>query len=69
MQKEDQNKLYRVLVDYIPKRVLAKKNRAGTWVYGYNEKYDFVNISKTGRVGSVVQISGLNIGIPVQPGS
>ena len=67
MQKEDQNKLYRVLVDYIPKRVLAKKNRVGTWVYGYNEKYDFVNISKTGRVGSVVQISGLNIGIPVQP--
>ncbi len=67
MQKEDPNKLYRVLNDYIPKRVLTKKNRAGTWIYGYNEKYDFINISKTGRVGSVVQISGLNIGLPLQP--
>tara|TARA_Y100000592_G_scaffold6752_4_gene9653 strand:- start:1380 stop:3626 length:2247 start_codon:yes stop_codon:yes gene_type:complete len=67
LQKEDPNKLYRVLNDYIPKRVLTKKNRAGTWIYGYNEKYDFINISKTGRVGSVVQISGLNIGLPLQP--
>ncbi len=67
MQKDVQNKLYVVLHDYIPKRVLSNKNRGGTWAYGYNEKYNFVNISKTGRVGEVINISGLIIGLPLQP--
>ena len=67
MQKEDQNKLYRVLKDYIPSRVLSNKNRASSWVYGYNEKYDFINISKTGKVGEVINISGLIIGLPLKP--
>ena len=57
MQNEGQNNLYRVVKDYIPKKVLSKKNSGHTWLYGYNEKYDFVNISKTGQVGDVVEIS------------
>jgi len=36
-------------------------------LYGYNEEYDFVNISKTGQVGEVVEISGLRIGLPPAP--
>ena len=67
LQKDVQNKLYVILKDYIPSRVLSKKNRAGTWEYGYNEKYDFINISKTGRVGQVIKISGLIIGLPLEP--
>jgi hypothetical protein len=67
LQKDVQNKLYTVLIDYIPKRVLTNKNRAGTWAYGYNEKYDFINISKTGRVGDIINISGVIIGLPKQP--
>ena len=67
MQKDVQNKLYTVLTDYIPKRVLTNKNRAGTWAYGYNEKYDFINISKTGRVGDIINISGVIIGLPKEP--
>ena len=56
-----------MLDEYIPKRVLSKKNRGGTWAYGYNIKYDFINISKTGRVGEVVEIAGLKIGLPLAP--
>ncbi len=67
LRKDGQNKLYKVLENYIPKRVLTNKNRAGTWRYGYNEKYDFINISKSGRVGKVINISGLNIGLPLPP--
>ena len=67
MQKDVQNSLYKVLDDYIPKRVLSNKNRGGTWQYGYNEKYDFVNISKTGKVGEIINISGLIIGLPLTP--
>ena len=67
MLKDVQNKLYVTLKDYIPKQVLSNKNRAGTWIYGYNEKYDFINISKTGRVGDIISISGLRIGLPLQP--
>jgi len=44
---------------------LARKNQASTWVYGYNEKYDMVVISKTGKVGQIINISGLNIALPL----
>ena len=67
MQKDAQSKLYKVLDNYIPKRVLTNKNRGRTWRYGYNTKYDFVNISKTGQVGEVINVSGLNIGLPLSP--
>jgi len=34
-------------------------------VYGYNEKHDMVVISKTGKVGQIINISGLNIALPL----
>ena len=67
MQKEGHDSIYRVLKEYIPKGVLANKNRAKTWEYGYNDKYDFICISKNGKVGDVVEISGLRIGLPLAP--
>ena len=67
LQSEGQNSLYRIIKDYIPKQVRSKKNSGRTWLYGYNEKYDFVNISKTGKVGDVIEISGLKIGLPLKP--
>tara|TARA_R110000744_G_scaffold203446_2_gene322280 strand:+ start:5325 stop:7571 length:2247 start_codon:yes stop_codon:yes gene_type:complete len=64
---QDQNKLYKVLKDYIPKSVLVNKNRARTWLYGYNEKYNLVIISRTGQLGNVIDINGLQIGLPPAP--
>jgi hypothetical protein len=61
------NDLYKVLRDYIPAVALAKKNKANSWAYGYNEDYDMVVISKTGQIGDVVSISGLNIALPPTP--
>ena len=67
MQKETQNSLYRIIENYIPKQVLSTKNRAKTWVYGYNEKYDVVVISKTGQIETVIEINGLKIALPKPP--
>ena len=67
MQKEGLNKLYQTLEGIIPKNVLTSKNRARTWLYGYNEKYDIIVISKTGQVGDIILIEGLRIALPLTP--
>jgi len=68
LQKEGLNsELYRVLNNYVPKNVLSNKNRNKSWIYGYDEKYDVVVISKTGQIGDVIEISGLKIALPKTP--
>ena len=67
MQNEGLNKLFTTLVDIIPKTVLSNKNRAKTWDYGFNEKYGIVIISRTGQIGDIVQINGVDIALPLQP--
>ena len=61
------NELYRVVHNYVHKNVLTNKNRNKSWLYGYNDKYDFVVISKTGEIGQVIEISGLKIALPKEP--
>lgn len=68
MQREGlNNTIYNVVHDYVPTNELVKKNKARSWVYGYNEKYDLVVISKTGQIGEIVNISGLYIALPEPP--
>jgi len=64
---EQENRLYRVVENHVPSKVMSRKNGGRTWVYGYNADYDMVIISKTGQVGQVINISGLNIGLPLAP--
>ena len=68
MQNEGlNNSLYFTVRDLIPNAALLKKNKAKTWEYGYNEQYDIVVISKTGEIGQIINVSGLNIALPAQP--
>ena len=67
MQSQDQNKLYTKVNKLITNSVIVNKNRGRTWLYGYNEKYDVVVISKTGQIGSVIDINGLKIALPKPP--
>ncbi len=67
MQKEEQNKKFYSVVDIIPSGILKRKNKAKTFEYGYNEKYDVVVISKNGTVGDIWNINGINIGLPCLP--
>ena len=67
MPSQDQNSLYRVVEKAIPKHVVVNKNRARTWAYGYDPKYDLVVISKTGQIGEVYEINGLRVALPKVP--
>jgi len=58
LRKEKQNSLYHK-VDFKPR----KKN----WAYGYDHDHDIVVISKDGTLGDVININGLNIGLPKTP--
>jgi len=67
LPSQDQNSLYRVVEKAIPKHVVVNKNRARTWAYGYDPKYDVVVISKTGQIGEVYEINGLRVALPKVP--
>ena len=67
MQNQDQNSLFKKLYKIVPNNVMATKNRARTWLYGYNEKYNFVVISRTGQIEEIININGLNIALPKPP--
>ena len=67
MQKENQNSLYILLEDVVPKSIMTNKNKAKSWVYGHDQKYDFVVISKDGTLGDIISIQGLRIGLPATP--
>tara|TARA_R100000781_G_scaffold47351_1_gene31845 strand:- start:847 stop:3093 length:2247 start_codon:yes stop_codon:yes gene_type:complete len=68
LQNEDQNKIYTLLPNYIPSGILKRKNKSRSWLYGYDSKYDVIVISKNGRIGDVVEISGLHVALPLKEG-
>jgi len=64
LQKEGLNSLFKQLTGVVPSNVLKSKNKAKTWLYGYNNKYDFIVISKTGQIGDIIVIQGLKVALP-----
>ena len=67
MQSEGQNNLIKTIENPAPSNVIKNKNRKKGWAYGYDDKYDFVVISKNGTIGDIVEISGLKIALPYEP--
>ena len=67
MQKDELNSIYKEVFDIIPTTVLKNKNRGKSWLYGYNQKYDIVVISKTGEIGPIYNINGLLVALPKPP--
>ena len=45
--------LWKEIKDVVNPKILAKNNRFKKWDYGYNSDYDFIVISKTGKIGPV----------------
>ena len=60
MQKEELNNV-------IPSGVLKTKNKAKSFNYGYNDKYDIIVISRDGTIGKILNINGLKIALPSTP--
>lgn len=38
-----------------------------SWLYGYNDQYNVIVISKTGEIGQILDIEGLKIALPAAP--
>ena len=58
--------LYKI-VEPIKLNTLKRLNKSRKWKYGYNKENDIVVISKTGMIGDVIEIQGLQIALPKQP--
>ena len=58
--------LYKI-VEPIRLNTIKRLNKSKKWEYGYNKENDVVVISKTGTIGNVIEIQGLQIALPKQP--
>jgi hypothetical protein len=67
LQNEEQNSIYYILDEYVPEHVRKSKNKARSWKYGYDDKYDMVIISKDGTIGEIYKISNLIVALPDEP--
>jgi len=54
-------------IEPIKKTTISRLNKSKKWKYGYNKEHDIVIISKTGKIGEVVEIQNLRIGLPLEP--
>ena len=58
--------LYKV-VKPIKLNTIKRLNKSKKWEYGYNKENDIVVISKSGQIGEILEIQGLQIALPKQP--
>ena len=58
--------LYKV-VEPVKRTTISRLNKKRKWEYGYNKENDIVVISKTGRIGEIIEIQGLQIALPMEP--
>jgi len=58
--------LWKEIPDVINPKILKKENRYKRWEYGYNVEYDFIVISKTGKIGKIIEIQNLRIALPAE---
>ncbi len=66
---KDIRTLYEVIPvkEVVSEKVLNKKNRYKQWEPGYDSEHDIVIISRDGTLGSIVEVHGLQIGLPKPP--
>ena len=58
--------LYKI-VEPVKLNTIKRLNKSKKWKYGYNKENDIVVISKTGRIGEIIEIQGLQIALPLEP--
>jgi len=61
-----EQKLYKI-VEPVKRTTVSRLNKSKKWKYGYNKEHDIVVISKTGKIGQILEIQGLHIALPSQP--
>jgi len=54
-------------IEPIKRTTISRLNKSKKWKYGYNKEHDVVVISKTGKIGEILEIQGLHIALPMLP--
>ena len=52
------------IIEPIKKTTITRINRGKKWKYGYNKEHDIIVISKTGKIGEILEIENLRIALP-----
>ena len=55
------------VVEPVKINTIKRLNKKNKWEYGYNKEHDIVVISKTGKIGKILEIQNLRIALPQQP--
>jgi len=55
------------VIEPIKKTTITRLNRGKKWKYGYNKEHDIIVISKTGKIGEILEIQNLRIALPSVP--
>ena len=55
------------VIEPVKKTTITRLNRGKKWKYGYNKEHDIIVISKTGKIGEILEIQNLRIALPRQP--
>jgi len=55
------------IIEPIKRTTISRLNKSKKWKYGYNKEHDIVVISKTGKIGEILEIQGLHIALPLLP--
>jgi hypothetical protein len=55
------------IVEPVKLNTIKRLNKSKKWEYGYNKENNIVVISKTGKIGQIIEIQGLQIALPLEP--
>jgi len=55
------------IVEPVKINTIKRLNKKNKWEYGYNKENNIVVISKTGKIGQIIEIQGLQIALPMEP--
>ena len=55
------------VVEPVKINTIKRLNKKNKWEYGYNKEHDIVVISKTGKIGEILEIQNLRIALPQKP--
>jgi len=56
-------------IEPVKKTTISRLNKGKKWKYGYDKEHDIIVISKTGKIGKILEIENLRIGLPLEPKS
>ena len=55
------------VIEPVKKTTISRLNKSKKWKYGYNKEHDIIVISKTGKIGEILEIQGLRVALPLEP--